>query len=82
MVGRRVSASFNRSREAEAVMIEADISLFAELLHSRFGASATAEAQRWARHFDEAGDVRNAHAWRLILQHVRAMKHAPPQRHA
>jgi len=63
-------------------MIEADVSLFAELLHSRFGAHAAAEAQRRARHFDEAGDVRNAHAWRLIMQHVRAMKHAPPQRSA
>jgi hypothetical protein len=79
MVGQRAGASFNRSRKPEAVMIEADISLFAELLHSRFGGRAAAEAQRRARHFDEAGDSRNAHAWRLIMQHVRAMKHAPQQ---
>jgi len=62
-------------------MVESDISVFAELLESRFGAQADAEAQRRARHFHQAGDYKNARAWQLIRQHVRAMKHAEAKSH-
>lgn len=61
-------------------MVEADISLFAELLENQFGSNADTEAQRRASYFHKLGDDKNARAWRLILQHVRAMKHPAPQR--
>jgi hypothetical protein len=61
-------------------MVEADISLFAELLQSQFGHNAAIEAQRRANHFQRLGDHKNARAWRLIQQHVHAMKQATPER--
>lgn len=63
-------------------MIDTDISVFAELLESRFGPQADAEAQRRARHFQMAGDHKNARAWRLIMQHVQAAKRGGPTRPA
>lgn len=56
------------------IMPDIDITVFAELLVSRFGLKATAEAQRRARLCHLEGDEKNARAWRLILQHVRQLQ--------
>ena len=55
-------------------MPDIDVTVFAELLVSRFGLKAPAEAQRRARHFHLNGDEKNARAWRLVLQHVRLIQ--------
>ena len=55
-------------------MPDIDITVFAELLLSRFGREAPEEAQRRARHFHLKGDEKNARAWQRILQHVRQLQ--------
>lgn len=55
-------------------MPDIDITVFAELLHSRFGRNAQAEAQRRAHQFELTGDSKNARAWRLIFLHVRRLQ--------